>query len=246
MGYKQTIKIIELDPCSKLILKKLTHPKTISEISKECAIPIATVYRKISLLKHYNLLEISGDIIDGVRIRMYKKSDIYTLNLKNIKAKKILESISLNPGICYNELKELTGYANGTLSHYLTQMKKEKKLYVKRTKRRTWFFLPQIDYTQIDQIIFLRKETSNRILLFLLAKETATFKEIQLEAKKSPSTVSLSLTRLIDSALVRRIPGIHPKYELINKNETYKAIKTIEPNLLDTLKDRFSDTFSYL
>lgn len=241
-----SIETILSDPYSKLILKSLAHPKTISEISTDCQIPRATVYRRIEDLKRLNLLEVSGNIIDGVKFRMYKRNDMYDYTQKNPKSRKILETISENPGLCYNKLKEFTGYANGTLTHYLAKMERDKKLLVKRSKRRTWFFMPQTNNAQINQIIFLRKETSKRILLFLLEQGTANFKEIQKEAKKSPSTVSISLTHLIDFDLIQRIPGIRPKFKLTNKNETYKAIKTIEPNLLETLNDRFSDTFSYL
>lgn len=49
-------------------------PKSAHQISAECKIPIATVYRKLKILEGKKLLQISGKINNnGDRIRLYKK-----------------------------------------------------------------------------------------------------------------------------------------------------------------------------
>jgi len=160
--------------------------------------------------------------------------------------KQILNIITSNPGICYNELRENSCIPNGTLSHYIANMIKDSKIIVKRTARRSWFFLPEIKPAEINLIINLRKETGKNILSFLLQNGLSTFTEIQKSTNKAPSTVSLTITHLVEIEIIRRIPGTRPKYELINKNLTLECIKRIEPNVSDKLMDRFVDTFSYL
>ena len=164
----------------------------------------------------------------------------------NPKVKNILNAITSNPGICYKELQENTGIPNGTLSHYISKMINDSKIIVKRSPRRSWFFLPDTNSFEIDLIINLRKETSKNILSFLLLNTSSGFGEIQKYAKKAPATVSLTITHLVEIGLIVRIPGTRPKYRLADKDLTLDMIKRIEPDISDKIKDRFADTFSYL
>ena len=79
---------------------------------------------------------------------------------------------------------------------------------------------------------------------FLLAKDGATFGEIVSEVKRSPSTISLALTQLIRLKLISKL-RINKKYEVASPSLTKEALQKINPTELDTLKDRFADTFSY-
>lgn len=164
----------------------------------------------------------------------------------NPKVKNILSIISSNPGICYKELQENTGMPNGTLSHYISKMINDSKIIVKRSPRRSWFFLPDTNSFEIDLIINLRKETSKRILSFLLTNTSSGFGEIQKYVKKAPATVSLTITHLVELGLIIRIPETRPKYSLTNKELTSNMIKRMETDTTDKIKDRFADTFSYL
>ena len=164
----------------------------------------------------------------------------------NPKVKKILSIVTSNPGICYNKLQESSGIPNGTLSHYISSMIKDSKIIVKRTSRRSWFFLPGTKPAEINLIINLRKETSKAILSFLLLHGPSTFKEIQKSIIKAPATISLTITNLVELKIITRIPETRPKYQLIDRDLTFECIKRIEPNASDKLKERFVDTFSYL
>ena len=164
----------------------------------------------------------------------------------NPKVKKILSIITSNPGICYNELQVNSGIPNGTLSHYISSMIKDAKIIVRRTSRRSWFFLPDTNPSEIDLIINLRKETGKKILTFLLIHGPSTFTDIQKSTIKAPATISLTITHLVELELVKRIPGTRPKYELVDRDLTLECIKRMEPNTSDKLKERFADTFSYL
>jgi len=234
------------DKYAKKILDSTKRFKTVSKISSECNIPKSTTYRRINRLTKLGLLEVTGFITCGVRYKKYKCVKLLKYGKYNPKVKKILNIISSNPGICYKELQEDSGLPNGTLSHYISNMVKDSKIWVKRTSRRSWFFLPDTKPFEADLIINLRKETSKKILSFLLLNGPSGFSEIQKDTNKAPPTISLTITHLVKLGLLRRIPGTRPKYELVNRDLTFMAIKKIEPNTTDKIKDRFADSFSYL
>ena len=232
------------DEYSKKILNAAKDFRSVAEISKACNIPLMSVYRRIRLLKDYKFLEIRGYIINGIRFAKYKRI-MNRFHQNNPQVKKILNLVLEKPGISFTELKNGTEMQNGTLSHYLVKMLKDEKIIVRRTKRRTWFFPPSTQTKEMDIAINLRRETSKRILLFLLHKERAIFKEIVSEVKKSPSTVSLTLTQLIELGIIKRKLWSTITFELAEKKIVYDCIRKIEPNTVENLKDRFADTFSY-
>lgn len=234
------------DDYTKKILDVANDFKTITEISIEGKVPISTVYRRIRDLRKHDLVDTRGDIINGRRFCTYKRKTNYMYNHRNIKIKNILEIISGNPGLSYNQLKKISGYPNGTLSNCISNLLQNNKIIARRTKRRAWFFLPETNTAEINLVINLRKETTKKILTFLLEKKIATFKEIRYAIKKSPGTTSWSLTNLIEVGIIRRIHGIPVIYELTDRSLTYDMLKKVEPSMLDSLRDRFADTFSYL
>jgi len=55
--------------------KIMKSPKSASQISFECDIPLPTVYRKLKNLYEKNLVDISGTMVnDKHRTKLYKKS----------------------------------------------------------------------------------------------------------------------------------------------------------------------------
>lgn len=245
MDHEWSIGLLD-DEISQKILNSTRRFKTISKISSDCDIPISTAYRKIKLLQKLGLFEVIGFITDGVRFNKYKRVRMLKYGNYNHKVKKILDIITSNPGICYKDLQKNTGMPNGTLSHYISKMATDSKIMVKRTARRSWFFLPETESEEVNLIINLRKETRKNIISFLLLNGLSGFTEIQKFVKKAPATVSLTITHLVELGLIRRIPGTRPRYELTDRDLVFDCIKKIEPNTSDKLKDRFADTFSYL
>jgi len=181
---KRLLQLLPNEPYCKKILAVLDSPKSIPEISKICNIPISTTYRRITMLQNLDFLEVTGDITDGVKVRKYKRNIGYPLSTKILRKNIILSLISEYPGINYTKLKKLTGYHNGTLSPCLANMENDGSLFVKKTKRRTWFFIPHTNQIEMNHIIFLRKETPKRILEFLLKSGSSYFTDIRLYVKK--------------------------------------------------------------
>jgi predicted transcriptional regulator len=128
-----------------------------------------------------------------------------------------LNLINQNPGIRYLELKTLTGFNNGVVSHYLRQLESSGLIKSVRTPRVSCFY--PLSLSELSQKIFRRSRqiTPQRIILALI-KKNHSFLSLVNEVKKSPSTVSTYATKLIHDDIVaisydnsKKIFKINPK-----------------------------------
>ena len=162
-----------------------------------------------------------------------------------LRRESICKAVEENPGSNYQNLLKYTGFANGVLSHHLKRLEVEGRVRVRRSGRLTWFFPIFSDSDHDCIIINLRKETCRNILLFLLSRESATFVEITRAIRKSPATTSYTLKQLTEDKTIRIIPGFQKKYSLHDKDHTKDIMRRLEITRMDTLTDRFADSFSY-
>ena len=161
------------------------------------------------------------------------------------KRQKICLTIEENPGYNYQDLLKDTGFPNGILSHHLKSLEKNGLVRVKRKKRMTWFFSPNSDPIEDELRIHLRKETYRKILIYLLENKEITHKRMIRILEKSPSTVSYTIGNLLESNLVRRTLNFRKTYSLVDPELTRIILENTETTPVDTLKDRFADSFSY-
>ena len=112
-----------------------------------------------------------------------------------------LNLINQNPGIRYLELKSLSGFNNGVVSHYLHQLESQSLIKSVRTPRVSCFY-PMCS-SELSQKIFrrLRQVTPQKIILALIQKNHS-FRSLVKEVKKAPSTVSTYTTKLIHDGIV--------------------------------------------
>ena len=112
-----------------------------------------------------------------------------------------LNLINQNPGIRYLELKSLTGFNNGVVSHYLHQLESQSLIKSVRTPRVSCFY--PLCSSELSQKIFrrLRQVTPQKIILALIQKNHS-FRSLVKEVKKAPSTVSTYTTKLIHDGIV--------------------------------------------
>lgn len=233
------------DNYSRLILKSTLTPKHATEISKETNISLGTVYRRLEILKKRGFLKISGRFENGSKVKLYhnKPKKYHVLNPR---ISYLLDIINKNPGLSYRGIQKLSGYPFGTLSNSLYNLENDSRIIVKRSKRRSNYFARNIPSEEYVVLINLRKETSRRIILFLVENQKGVFSEIRIFANKSPPTVSLTLTNLIERKIIRRVRGLRPYFELENPDIVHNALTRMTLNSVDKMKDRFADTFSYL
>ena len=205
---------------------------------------MGTVYRRLEFLKSAGFLKVQGFIENGNKIMTYhNRSRRY--NVLNPRIALLLDIINKNPGICYRDIQKLSGYPLGTLSNSLSNLEKDSRIIVKRSKRRSHYFPLHIPSEEFLAIINLRKETTKRIILFLLGNKKATFSEIRNHVSKAPSTISITLTHLVENQIINRVNGLEPYFEINDVNLVENALTRIDPSALDKMKDRMADTFSY-
>jgi predicted transcriptional regulator len=169
----------------------------------------------------------------------------YTDYRYNQRVAKILQIVTESPGITFTEIMNHSGLANGVLSHYLANMEKRTMLRTVRSKRNVRYFLLDHPTSDDSLIISLRKETCRNILIFLLTKKQATFTDIVDQVKKSPATVSITLSHLASLGLVRVSIGFGKRFEISDRRHVMEILQKIEPTAFDKIKENFVDTFSY-
>ena len=232
------------DKYAKLILKSTTTPKSASDIFKETGIPLGTIYRRLELLKEAGFLQIAGYIENGVKVRTYhnKPRRYHTSNPRILR---ILQIIQENPAISYRDLQKMSGYPFGTLSNSLSNLEKDSKIIVQRFSRRTHHFPLDVPSDEYSVLINLRKETAKNIIIFLAENKKGTYADFRKCTNKSPPTISITLTNLIEEKIIKRISGFRPYFILEDPSLVHNILSKISPSSTDKMKDRFADTFSY-
>ena len=109
-----------------------------------------------------------------------------------------------------------SGLKNGVLSHYLKKLEDNGVIKVVRGPRQVRFFSPNISERESIVIKALRKETPRNLLLALIKEDGLEFSQLVKEVKKSPSTVSLYLSKIVADGLVE-IKVVELKKDIILK-----------------------------
>ena len=162
----------------------------------------------------------------------------------NPRVNQLLTILEEKPASRFTDLMNGSGLKNGVVSHYLKMMEKMGIIRSRKIKNQDWYFSSTSDESKDFLFIHLRKETSKKVLSFLLAGD-ATFAEILDHIKKSPSTLSITLSNLLKVNLVIAEPGVIKKYSIVDRESTTKALEQMTLNMFDTIQDRFADSFSY-
>lgn len=155
--------------------------------------------------------------------------------------------IEQNPGIQFRELMRSSGLKNGVLSHYIGKLEKNGIIKVIRGPRQARFFPPKITEEESIVIKALRKDTPRAILLALIKDDGLEFNQLVKEVKKSPSTVSLYLSQIVEDELVEiRIVELKKRYYIKARDLIDKLIEDYRPSLLDKSTSGFEDIVNAL
>lgn len=158
---------------------------------------------------------------------------------------RIQEIIEKNPGIQFREIMRSSGLKNGVLSHYLGKLEKNGIIKVERGPRQSRFYPPKITENESIVIKALRKNTPRELLLALVKKDGLEFGELVKEVGKSPSTVSLYLTQLVEDDLVEiKLDNLKKRYYIKAKGLIDQVIEDYRPGLLDKPTSGFEDIFN--
>jgi predicted transcriptional regulator len=155
--------------------------------------------------------------------------------------------IELNPGIQFREIMRSSGLKNGVLSHYLGKLEKNGIIKVNRGPRQTRFYSPQITENELIVIKALRKQTPRDLLLALVLKDGLEFSQLVSEVKKSPSTVSLYLSQLVEDELVEtKVVLLKKKYHIKARELVDKFIEDYRPSAIEKASSGYEDIFNAL
>ena len=158
----------------------------------------------------------------------------------------LIDIIEKNPGIKFREIMRETGMKNGVLSYHTRKLEKIGVVKVERSSRKTRFYPLGITNEESVLIKSLRQETPKQILLSLLETELS-FNKIVEKVKKSPSTVSINLSQLIDDNLVKfKIIDLKKVFSIKDKEIVQSVINKYHPTLIERSADRLADIFNSL
>ncbi|QLH05351.1 ArsR family transcriptional regulator [Nitrosopumilus oxyclinae] len=150
--------------------------------------------------------------------------------------------IEQNPGIQFREIMRSSGLKNGVLSHYLGKLEKSGIIKVIRGPRQSRFYPPKITEDESIVIKALRKQTPRDLLLALIENDGLEFSQLVKAVKKSPSTVSLYLSQIVDDGLVEiRLVELKKRYHIKARDLIDKLIEDYRPSLLEKPTAGFED-----
>jgi len=147
-----------------------------------------------------------------------------------------------NPGIQFREIMRSSGLKNGVLSHYLGKLEKSGIIKVMRGPQQSRFYPPQITEEESIVIKALRKQTPRDLLLALIENDGLEFSQLVKAVKKSPSTVSLYLSQIVEDGLVEiRFVNLKKRYHIKARDLLDKLIEDYRPRLLEKPTSGFED-----
>ena len=150
--------------------------------------------------------------------------------------------IEENPGIQFCEIMRSSGLKNGVLSHYLGKLEKNGIIKVIRGPRQSRFYSPSITETESIVIKALRKQTPRDLLLALIENDGLDFSQLVKAVKKSPSTVSLYLSQIVDDGLVEiKLVQLKKRYYIKARESIDKLVEDYRPSSLDKSTSGFED-----
>ena len=163
---------------------------------------------------------------------------------RNLQLQQIIEE---NPGIQFREIMRSSGLKNGVLSHYLTKLEKYGVIKVIRGPRQTRFYPPKITENESKIIKALRRNTPRNLILALLQNDGLEFNSLVTQVNKSPSTVSLYLTQLVNDGLVEiKLDNLKKRYYIKARNIIDQLIDDYRPSLFEKPTSGFEDIFNSL
>lgn len=154
----------------------------------------------------------------------------------------IQQIIEKNPGIQFREIMRSSGLKNGVLSHYLDKLERNGTIKAHRGPRQVRFYPPHITEEESIVIKALRKQTPRDLLLALVKEDGLDFSQLVKEVNKSPSTVSLYLSQLVNNGLVEiKFVQLKKRYHIKARDLIDKLVEDYRPSMLEKPTSGFED-----
>lgn len=159
----------------------------------------------------------------------------------------IINIVEKNPGIKFREIMRETGLKNGVLSYHTRKLEERGSVKINRKSGETRFYPLCVTNEESNIITSLRRDTQRHILVSLLDGKPRAFNEIVKKVRKSPSTISTFLGKLVDDNIIGvKIIELKKVYFLRNVDMVHEIIEKYNPVLLERTAYNLADTFSNL
>ncbi len=94
-------------------------------------------------------------------------------------------------------------------------------MQVKRSKRKTWYFILDVYEEEMRLAVHLRNKTSYEIVSRLLENQYLTFNALTKKINKCPASISFGLSRLVEEGIVKRA-GVFTPYIFSKIRDLYQ------------------------
>lgn len=160
----------------------------------------------------------------------------------------LLGIISENPGIWYREIQRLTGMSNGTLTHHLRVLEEAGRVKVQRVDHlgKTRYYSMAVSDEETRIIGCAKNSTAKEMMFLMLEREYCTFSELVEGVKRSPSTVSWHMKRLVAANVVKVRNGEFSLYSLSDRNKVLDVLSKYKESLVDAAANNYTDLIDEL
>ena len=165
----------------------------------------------------------------------------------------IISHIAKFPGLRFYQLRQETGFANGTLQHHINSLIKSKKIDAHYDNAVPRYFLHNVDQSHKIIIQRLSQNTTSKIIKLLLKKECQTFAQLVKYTKKSPGTVSLYKNKMVEDKIIvgttegckscKNTSGLKIKYRLVEPEKVKTLVLEYGKTSLRKSTDNLADIF---
>mgnify|MGYP001208277704 CR=1 FL=1 len=164
----------------------------------------------------------------------------------------IISHIAKFPGLRFYQLRQETGFANGTLQHHINSLIKSKKIDAHYDNAVPRYFLHNVDQSHKIIIQRLSQNTTSKIIKLLLKKECQTFSQLVKYTRKSPGTVSLYKNKMVEDKIIVgttdtckscKNSGMKIKYRLVDPEKVKALVMEYGKSSMSKSSDNLADVF---
>ena len=164
----------------------------------------------------------------------------------------IISYIAKFPGLRFYQLRQETGFANGTLQHHINSLIKSKKIDAHYDNAVPRYFLHNVEQSHKIIIQRLSQNTTSKIIKLLLKKECQTFAQLVKYTKKSPGTVSLYKNKMVEDKIIVgttddckycKNSRMKIKYRLVDPQKIKTVVLEYGKSSLSKSADNLADVF---
>ncbi|UCH88021.1 MAG: ArsR family transcriptional regulator [Thermoplasmata archaeon] len=164
--------------------------------------------------------------------------DDQTLTLKN--RRDLYQYICKNPGMHLRAIERAMKISLGDIRYHLEYLEKEGLITSQKDEyKRTYFSAEDIYHGDRETLALLRQDSPRKILLFLINHPSSHFEDIQQELKKSKSTISFHLNKLIKCNIIEvKTEDNKNEYSIIDIEQIIRLLITYRSSFIDDTVDR--------